>query len=109
MINDYLCKKENIHAIIGPCIGVCHFEVGTDVMIEFKNTGLNKCIKKGEKPDKYYIDLKEANKEYLLRAGVSEKNITVSGECTCCDTRKYFSHRACGADTGRMAVIAQLR
>ncbi|MDP4119361.1 MAG: polyphenol oxidase family protein, partial [Bacillota bacterium] len=47
MINDYLCKKENIHAIIGPCIGVCHFEVGTDVMIEFKNTGLNKCIKKG--------------------------------------------------------------
>lgn len=109
MINDYGCRPKNIHAVIGPCIGPCHFEVGGEVALEFRRASLEKCIKNGEKAEKYYIDLKKANREYLLFAGIEKDNITVSEECTVCNTHKYFSHRGCGENTGRMAMIAQLK
>ncbi len=107
MVNNAGAKMGNIHAVIGPCIGKCCFEVGEEVKEEFSKAKLEKYI--SAKEGKYFADLKGANYEMLLRAGLEPENITVSEECTMCNTNKYFSHRGCGAQTGRMALIACIR
>ena len=107
MAEDYGCNPGDIHAAVGPCIGADCFEVGEEVAAEFE--GFPEYVKAGKTPDKFYVDLKGVNREYLLLAGVSPENISVSDECTHCLTEKYFSHRGIGADTGRMAVIAQIK
>jgi len=62
-----------------------------------------------QKGEKYLIDLAGLNKLVLLRNGVLDKNITVSGICTCCNHEKYWSHRATGGVRGAMAAIIMLR
>lgn len=109
MINDYGCNPQNIHGVIGPCIGSCCFEVGEEVKKEFERVLIGKYIRPGKTEGKYFADLKGANREFLLRGGLAEENITISEECTMCKTDKYFSHRGCGGDTGRMAVLAQIK
>ncbi len=102
-------RPENVHGVIGPCIGEDCFEVGSEVAEEFVAAGFENFVKKGKVSDKYYVDLKGVNRAVLLEAGLLEENITVSDECTHCLTEKYFSHRGCGADTGRMALIAEIK
>ncbi len=109
MTKGYNSSVENIHAVIGPCIDKCCFEVGDGVAQEFKRAGMEQFIYSGKTPGKVYVDLKGTNREFLLNAGVRAENITVAADCTCCNTDKYFSHRGCGADTGRMAVVAQIK
>ena len=107
MAENYGSKPEDIHCAIGPCIGKDCFEVGAEVAIEFER--FEKYVRPGEKPNKFYVDLKGVNCRVLIDSGVKPENITVSEECTHCLTEKYFSHRGCSADTGRMAVIAKIK
>ncbi len=95
----------DILAAIGPSIGPCCFETGEDVKKEFVLAGLSKYVT--NKNGSIYIDLQSSNKEFLLNAGV--ENISISGLCTKCNCDDFFSHRGCGADTGRMALIACLK
>ena len=53
MIKEYDCNVKDIICCIGPCIRMCHFEVGEDVKEIFENTfsylgDLSNIIKKGE-------------------------------------------------------------
>ena len=109
MCREFGSVPENIHCAIGPCIGADCFEVGEEVAVEFTGAGFEKFVKPGKTADKFYVDLKGVNREFLIRAGIKPENVTVSEECTHCLTEKYFSHRGCGADTGRMALIAQIK
>lgn len=59
-----------------------------------------------ELPRKIYLDLAEANRRQLTRAGVPPKNISDFGLCTSCRTDIFFSHRAEKGLTGRMMAIA---
>jgi polyphenol oxidase len=51
---------------------------------------------------KYNLDLKDLNKILLLRAGVKEENILVTGLCSSCDSKDFFSYRRDNGVTGRM-------
>lgn len=101
MTEAFGTAPENIIASIGPSIGPCCFETGQEVRNEFVSAELSDCI-----IDKN-IDLQKANKTFLQKAGV--KKITISGLCTKCRCNEFFSHRGCGPDTGRMALIACLK
>ena len=103
----YGANPKDILCAIGPSIGPCHFIVGANVAEKFKKGGFASYMEPAG--SSYRVDLWEINKRILLNSGVLEGNITVSGECTCCFTDLYFSHRACGEDTGRMALIACIR
>jgi len=65
-------------------------------------------IKPGDKPDKYKIDLWEANRIDLIEIGVPESNITLASICTCCNTDMFFSHRGDKGRTGSMAAVLML-
>lgn len=105
MVKEYGSDYKDIHAVIGPCISKCCFEVGSEVAEEFCRAGLSEFV--SPKGKKLVADLKGANKYFLEKAGVA--NITVSDDCTMCRTDLYFSHRGCGEHTGRMAVVAQIK
>lgn len=79
------------HAVIGPSIGPCCFQVGDEVRAAFAGLG-------AEVDDR--VDLPLVAQRLLERAGVS--HVERLDLCTACD-RRFFSHRRDGARTGRQA------
>ena len=104
MQREYGSRPEDIHAAIGPNIGVCHFETDEDVpqaMVSAFGPEVNKwIIPKGEK---FYLDLKQINALVLRRAGV--KQIEISDDCTVCQNRRFWSHRVTGGQRGSQGAI----
>jgi YfiH family protein len=82
-------------AIVGPCAGVCCYEVGEEVHGAFEGAH-----RVGHK-----IDLRAIARDRLLAAGVAEVRDVEA--CTICDER-YFSYRREGALAGRQAGLAWL-
>jgi YfiH family protein len=92
---EELAGAGEIVAILGPCAGVCCYEVGPEVHAAF---GL------GAGPTGN-LDLRAIARQRLLAAGVSE--IVDVTACTICDER-FFSHRREGARAGRQGGVAWL-
>ncbi len=105
MKDAFGCAPDNILAAIGPSISSCCFETGEEVIKEFVSENLSDCVLKRD--NKNFVDLQKSNKILLQKQGVNE--ITISGLCTKCRCDEFFSHRGCGPDTGRMALIACLK
>lgn len=101
MVSEYGCEAMDIEAAIGPGIGACCFEVGEEVAVKFS---ANFVDRNGAKP---HVDLASALRAQLRQAGVHR--VDVAGQCTSCDLRRYFSHRAEQGDTGRMLALIGLR
>jgi purine-nucleoside/S-methyl-5'-thioadenosine phosphorylase / adenosine deaminase len=90
-----LGKGGEIVAIVGPCAGVCCYEVGPEVHHAFAGAH-----REGDR-----IDLRAIAHERLLAAGVAEVRDVLA--CTICDER-FFSHRREGERAGRQAGVAWL-
>jgi polyphenol oxidase len=84
-------------AVVGPGIGPCCYEVGTEVLDSFAELGDG--IATGR-----MLDLREVARRLLARAGV--ERVEVSELCTSCEPDLFFSHRRDGERTGRQAGIA---
>ena len=107
MSDEFGCSPENIKAAIGPCISRCCYETGRDVtdsLVKALGTEADRCI--SERGGKYMVDLKEANRHMLVRAGLTD--ITISDECTSCSSDKYWSHRKTKGRRGSQAAIIAL-
>ena len=97
----------DIKAAIGPCISKCCFETDEDVpaaLLKTLSDNADSCYKKTG--NKYMVDLKEANRILLTKAGVTD--IVLSDECTCCSFDKYWSHRKTKGKRGTQAAIIML-
>jgi hypothetical protein len=104
MISEFECSPSDINAAIGPCIGKCCFETDADVADALKialNDDACNCFTQNGK--KYNVDLKEANRILLKNARV--ENITISDECTSCQSDKYWSHRKTQGRRGSQAAV----
>jgi YfiH family protein len=96
---DYGILPSDISAAIGPSIGMCCYEVGEEVAIQFMKeyeTWSEFLNKKNE--SKYFVDLKMANVKNLLDAGVA--NFEVLDICTMCNG-DFHSYRREGRGVGR--------
>jgi YfiH family protein len=128
---EFGSRPEDIHAAIGPGIQKCSLEVGEEVEDAFQtqfdyaaelfhDVQESDAVRErypmlfmnqrapghGDPCLKLHLDLNEANRRQLLAAGVPEANITALKDCTVCQPRKFFSHRAERGKTGRqMALI----
>jgi len=107
MEKEFGSKKENLVAVIGPSICQACYEVGGDVISEFRkhyDKGQMEEIAycSNEETGKYQLDLWAANFLQLREAGLLAEHIHVSGICTCCNSRLLFSHRASKGKRGNL-------
>jgi len=91
---------------IGPSIGPCCYEVGSDVISQVEKVFPSKedYIINSPSNDKGYFDLWKANQAQLIQAGIPEENIEVAELCTCCNADMFFSVRHQKGETGRFAA-----
>ena len=127
---EFGSRPEDIFAAIGPGIQKCSFEVGEEVEDAFHtqfdyaaelfhSVQESDAVRErypmlfmnqrapghGDPCIKLHLDLREANRRQLLAAGVPEANITALTDCTFCQPRKFFSHRAERGKTGRQMAL----
>lgn len=128
---QFAAKPRDLLAAIGPAIGGCCYEVGTEVAVKFKSQFPNASdwfdeLRTGDEPNplqwlsmmppghqpppkNVLLDLKKANRAQLLDAGVLSENIFVSDLCTACRRDLLFSYRKEGAATGRLMSVIGIR
>lgn len=108
MTATYGTRAEECIVAIGPSIGPCCFEVGSEVSHIFQQefSADAGSIVRGASTagGKSHVNLWQANKLPLVEAGVLSENVGVSGLCTCCSPDQLFSHRASGGVTGRLGA-----
>ena len=93
---------------IGPCIGVCCYEVDEPVIGQVRGTfgEDERLLVRQEGKVRPHFDLVRANHINLQQAGV--RHIEASGLCTACRTDLFFSHRAEKGRTGRFGTMMVL-
>jgi polyphenol oxidase len=132
---EFGTRPEDVVAALGPAIGQCCYEVGSDVAKEFHAKferarewfdGPFDALASGENdpnwlpwltmrppghpppPPTVQLDLIAANRAILEEAGVRAANISASGLCTACRTDLFFSYRR-EKPTGRMMAAIAIR
>lgn len=94
---------------IGPSICRECYEVSEDVAEIFRREYPDtKVVTSGRAAGKYQLDLWEANRLNLLRAGVLPEHITVTDLCTCHHPDYLFSHRASHGRRGNLGAFMML-
>ncbi|HNB84539.1 MAG TPA: peptidoglycan editing factor PgeF [Pseudomonadales bacterium] len=90
---------------LGPAIGPCHFEVGSEVRAAFVARQPADAEAFTLHGDRWRADLYLLARRRLQRLGVTR--IFGGGLCTHCDGARFYSYRRDGT-TGRMASLIQL-
>jgi polyphenol oxidase len=127
----FATNPSDLLAAIGPSIGPCCYEVGTEVATQFHSqfadapdwfdefrTGdepnpvqwLNRMPPGHQPPPKNVrLDLKKANRAQLRSTGLRPQNIFSSDLCTACRPDLLFSYRKQGPQSGRLLSVIGLR
>jgi len=95
------CRPRDIRAGIGPSLGPCCAEFinfRRELPAEFRRYRVGDCR----------FDFWSASVHQLTRAGVRPEGIRVSGICTRCRSREFYSYRAAKL-TGRFGAVVGLR
>jgi polyphenol oxidase len=95
---------EQLVAALGPAIGPCCFEIGTDVADQLRQAfpGSEDVIRTDG--TRMVADLWELNQRALVATGVLAENVSRVAICTRC-TNQFFSHRRDQGATGRQAGV----
>ena len=94
---------DRIQAAMGPSICQDCFEVGDEVVEAFHQAhfGVDSIVKRHPDTGKAHIDLRAANRDVLIAAGVPADNIATSQHCSRCEHDRFFSARRLGINSGR--------
>ncbi len=102
-------RPADLLAAIGPAIGPDHYEIGPEVAAQvrqaFPDEAERLLPRHGQR---HHLDLWEANRLHLLRAGVLPQHLEVSRVCTACHLEDWYSHRAEHGRTGRFGALIAL-
>lgn len=108
MAREFGSRPSDLRAAIGPCIGLCCFEVGPEVAAAMRSAlGPEAEPFLSPRGEKYHVDLKGLNRLWLERAGLTV--IDVCPDCTKCQPQRFWSHRAVGNARGGQAGIIMIK
>ncbi|QAY65429.1 peptidoglycan editing factor PgeF [Paenibacillus protaetiae] len=117
MHEAYGTRPDAVQAAIGPSIGDCCYEVDNYVIdrlmpvIDSFEAG-DEAVQRMLRPvpdGKAMVNLKEINRQIMIKAGILPIHIEMSKWCTGCNRDLFFSHRMEGGRTGRMASWIGIR
>lgn len=113
MTEQYGSNPADMYTVVGPCICQECYEVSEDVALAFEETfaGKKEILDKimyPTIPGKYQLNLKEANRQIMMEAGVPETHIFVSEHCTSCESDYLFSHRRTNGQRGNLGAFLAL-
>ena len=112
------CDPADMYAAIGQGVCVDCYEMGDEVYDAFAEKWSRedadrilrrypaKDAKGNEIPGgKYHLDLREANRMTLLRAGIPEDHIEVSNVCTMCNADTFYTYRGHALENEQVAMM----
>jgi YfiH family protein len=124
-------NARDLLAAIGPSIGPCCYEVGTEVATQFLSQFADAPayfdeFRTGDEPNPIQwlnmmppghqppprgvlLDLRKANRSQLLAGGLRPQNIHTIDLCTACNPTLLFSYRKQGPQSGRLMSAIALR
>lgn len=104
MIEVYQSNIEDIKFCIGPSISLENFEVGEEVVEEFRkaNFSMNNIVRYNPTTAKNHIDLWAANAQQVEELGALKENIYLADKCTYREHDEFFSARRLGIASGRI-------
>jgi polyphenol oxidase len=131
MTMQFGTRPDDVIAALGPSIGGCCYEVGTEVAVEFQSQFSSARdwfdeLRTGDEPNplqwlnmkppghqppprNVLLDLRKANRSQLLDAGLRTRNIHASDLCTACRRDLLFSYRKEGPRSGRLMAVIGIR
>jgi polyphenol oxidase len=96
-------NASSLHAVIGPSIGRCCYEVDEPVLTPLKhNFAYWSDITVPSKDGRAYLDLRSLNQRQLEEAGLTPSHIGVVDLCTACRPQLFHSYRRDGPGTRHM-------
>lgn len=106
-------KPRDLVCCIGPSICMDCFEVGEEVVEEFKAAFAPRdwelLFHPNGRPGKYQLDLWKANEIIFREAGVPMEQIHTTNLCTMCNSDYLFSHRRVGEERGNLGAFLCLK
>jgi len=100
-------RADRVRVALGPSIGPCCFEVGPEVVEQFRTAFGNVPGMVVAGPKKDHLDLRVATRALLEKIGVRPEHIDDRPPCTKCEAARFFSYRRDGKDGGvHMGFIA---
>ncbi len=98
----------DLWGLVGPTIGPCCYQVDSVVREGFRrHFGDYDDLFTPDGPDRWKLNLWEANRRALIETGIPEEQVQVAGICTCCRQDLFYSYRGSGGRCGRnMAVLS---
>ena len=106
-------RAADLAVALGPSIGPCCYAVGEDVVEALCAAGhcdawTDRWFPHGPTGG-YRLDLRTAARDQLSRAGLAADRVHTVQLCTAHDTARFFSYRAEGSGTGRLAAVIRAR
>jgi YfiH family protein len=98
-------RPEALLVAVGPAIGPCCYEVGPEVAAQFREL----FPERKDLDARTRLDLAEAARRQLRKAGVPEERLAVASMCTRCGTEEFYSWRRDGPQAGRMLSVIGIR
>ena len=109
MTREFGSRPADLVVALGPAIGPCCYEVGSDLVDAFAAAGHERYLIDRwfltPRERKMRLDVSGANRDQLILAGVSEENIHVCGLCTAMHLDVLTSFRAEREQAGRIAGV----
>jgi YfiH family protein len=98
----YGVEPASLEVALGPAIGPCCYEVGSDVL-EPMNRRWGEAVAGSTtfRNGKRFLDLKALNASQLAGAGVPRGQLFAVGPCTACSPGDFYSYRRQRGETGR--------
>ena len=102
LVSKYKSNPADIRVVIGPSISSKVYEVGKEVVVHFKNAKFDVEDIITIRNQSFFLDLWKANQQSLLKAGILNQHIEITGICTYTEHEHYFSARRLGISSGRI-------
>ncbi|MCD7885304.1 MAG: peptidoglycan editing factor PgeF [Lachnospiraceae bacterium] len=112
MQGTYGTDPASVIAAIGPSICQDCYEVGEDVVSQFREhypESVWPLLFRPNRNDRFQLNLWEACRINMQNAGIRSENIFVTDLCTCCNPDVLFSHRASHGKRGNLAAFLAIR